>query len=98
VALFLVYEIDIESEPPGGSAETELKPVFTSASLGAYFAPDEKEACVMAAEWHGKPGVLGACRAEAYKVALGSEPRQYGEDDAKKAKKKLVDARNKAKA
>jgi hypothetical protein len=98
VALFLVYEIDTESEPPGGSAETELKPVFTSASLGAYFADDEKEACVMAAEWRGKPGVLGACRAEAYKLALGSEPGKYSDEEAKKAKKKLVDARHKASA
>jgi hypothetical protein len=96
MSLFIVYEIDTHSQPEGGSAETEREAVFTSSQVGAFYAADQKAACAKAAGWHGKAGVFAAVKAEAYKLELGAEPKVFDDTAAEEARKKYVEAREKA--
>jgi hypothetical protein len=94
MSLFVVYELESESQPLGGPDATEQPVEFTPIPRGAYFATDDKTACAMAAKHHGRAGLFAALAATPHKLEFKADP--VNDADVAKLTGKIIKARKKA--
>jgi hypothetical protein len=82
--LFLVYEIEPDTQRAAVHAGKRAPVGFTSTPRGCYFAGDAESACTMAAERLGRPGVLAAVATSIYNLKF--KPAEVTKGDVRRMK------------